>query len=222
VRCLLLIIFFMLAMPQNAKAGPWLREKGTTFTSVSLTANYYLETASQTYLEYGLTEKMTLIANIGMARQHFLPESGYATFSLRRALSKPEAQSKWAYEFGVGVGWAGETRLPHVRTGISWGKGMTWGERSGWAVVEAEVVWDMTDQLHLAKLDGTVGMNFTDVTAGMLQIYTAHTALASTASIAPSLIFSPKNSKFRLQIGAEADVVQFDKTALKIGLWREF
>ena len=128
---LLFFILFILHAGLGASAGPWLREQGTTFSAVSFSSTYYLNTTSQTYLEYGLREHTTLIADIAMARAPYALQSGSVTASLRRALSKPDASSKWAYELGLGVGWIGPYTLPHIRTALSWGKGITLMDKSG-------------------------------------------------------------------------------------------
>ena len=218
----LLIIFITFALVSTAHAGPWLREKGTTFTAVSVATAYYLDTSNQTYLEYGLTDKTTLVGDLSMIHLRNTPQSGYAKVSVRRALSKPDAASKLAYEIGVGVGWIGEYTLPHLRTGLSWGRGIKWGERSGWATVEASAIWDLTHSNHIAKLDMTLGMKFTDVTKGMFQLYAAEIAGEAIATIAPSLVFTPKERKFSIQVGAEAQIGNMQNSALKLGLWREF
>lgn len=217
VYCLIAI-----AWGTPAVASPWLREKGTGFSASSFSTTYYLETSTQTYLEYGLTGKTTLVAHIGMLRSYTNPRGGHATFSFRRALSKPDAPAKWAYELGIGAGWQGELAKPQLRTALSFGKGMKWRETSGWMTVEAAVIWDVSAQDHLGKVDATLGMNFTDVLTGMVQVYTAHASGKSAASIAPSLIVKPGWSPFQLQIGAESELGDPDNSALKIGLWRTF
>lgn len=219
-RCILLLCTISFA--QMAQAGPWLREKGSAFTAVSFSSTYYLETGSQTYLEYGLTDKTTVVADLGISRLHYVDNTGYATVSLRRAISAPDAKSKWAYEIGAGAGWIGATTLPHIRTGLSWGRGIEWGKKSGWMTVEAAVIWDLTYDLHVTKVDATLGINFTDITSGMLQLYTANVADQTIGTIAPSLIFNPKNKKYRIQIGSESQLGHWENSALKIGLWREF
>lgn len=217
----LIIASFSLAA-QSADAGPWLREKGSSFMAASFASTYYLDTASQTYLEYGLTETTTMVADIGFLRPRYSLGGGYATLSMRRALGQEGTDSKWAYELGAGIGWLGSDTLPHVRTALSWGRGLTWGEKSGWATIEAAVIWDLAHEHHVTKVDSTLGLNFTEVTAGMLQIYTAYVQDDTIATIAPSVIFSPKKSKFRIQIGAESEIGNMDNSAVKFGLWREF
>ncbi|KIN74905.1 hypothetical protein [Sulfitobacter guttiformis] len=218
----LLPALLLIILAGSSKAGPWLREKGSSFTASSISATYFLDTSSQTYLEYGLTDKTTLIADISMLRLRFAPESGYAIFSLRRALSTPDATSKWAYEAGIGAGWIGVQTLPIARAGLSWGRGIKLGEKSGWATIEASLVWDVTFGEHIAKLDTTVGLNFTDLTAGMLQLYTVDIAGETAATLAPSVVLSPDWTKFRFQFGAESELGNIEKSAIKLGLWREF
>lgn len=221
IKNLVLILFTML-LADGASAGPWLRAKGKGFLATSVTGNYFLDTTSQTYLEYGLTDKTTLVADVGFQRPRYALGSGNVTLSLRRALSKPDATSKWAYELGLGVAWSGETVLPNIRTALSWGRGVSWGKKSGWATIEAAGVWDLSYSQHAVKIDGTVGINFTEVTGGMLQLYTAHLNNRSTATIAPSIIISPKKSKFRIQIGGESEIGNRLNSKLKISLWRDF
>lgn len=218
----LIPIFIIALIGTMTQAGPWLREQGSAFMEVSFASTYTLDTASQTYLEYGLSDKTTVIADIGMFRPRNALHGGIATFSLRRALSAPDARSKWAYELGAGVGWLGDEILPHFRTGVSWGRGTSWAETSGWMTVEAAVIWDLTYAQHVSKVDATLGVNFTDITTGMLQLYTAHVDGTTIATLAPSLVFKPEKGKFRVKLGGEAEIGNWDNSALKIGLWRDF
>lgn len=219
-RFLLSLILLALALP--ASAGPWLREKGSSFVASSVAINRQLDSATQTYLEYGLSEKTTLVADVGMARLQTILTGGSVTLSLRRAIGPPDRASKLAYELGGGVEWTGTQTLPHLRTALSWGRGMTWGKKSGWMTVEGSVLWDLTNALHVRKLDTTLGINLTDATSAMLQLYTAHSAGEGLVTLAPSVVFTPFKGKFRLQIGSETEIRSPENSALKIGLWREF
>jgi len=55
-----------------------------------------------------------------------------------------------------------------------------------------------------------------------IQIYSAFAAGESIVTISPSLVFKPKGKKFSLLISTESEIDNFENTALKIGLWREF
>ena len=210
----------LLAAPVTA--GPWLREKGKTFTSVSIVVNYFYDTASSTYLEYGLRDDMTVGADVGIFRDTTVGPSGSATLFLRRALSKTDGKSLWAYELGVGANWQSIEISPHLKTALTWGRGMTFRERNGWLTVDASINWALADVPDVAKLDGTLGMNVTDRFAGMFQVYVSHSDGATSTTLAPSIIYTPKNGKSKWQIGLESPLGNTDRTAIKFGLWREF
>jgi len=218
-------LFFILIlsfMASSADAGAWLREKGSSFTSVAFTSTWFRDTTNTSYLEYGLRDDLTIGADIGYATSRNGTQSGYGTFFIRRPLGKTDGISKWAYEVGVGAAWVGEEVFPYIKTGLSWGRGIDVRDKSGWMAVDASMTWDVTAGHHLAKVDSTIGVNFTDVTTGMVQLYLAHLDQKTYGSIAPSILIKPRKSKFRIQIGAESQLGHFDNTAIKIGLWREF
>lgn len=218
----LVALLFVCCCAGQADAGAWLRDKGASFNSTSFTSTHSLDTTSQTYLEYGLTSKTTIIADIGFLRPRYGPHGGYATLSIRRALGPTDRKSKWTYDVGIGANWAGDVVLPHIRTGLSWGRGIEITEKTGWIAVDAAVVWDLTYALHLGKIDTTVGINFTETTAGMVQLYSGYLNGDTFGTFAPSLVLSPKFTKFRIQIGTESEIGNLRNSAVKIGLWRDF
>ena len=218
------IIFCVLCLsaPGPTKAGPWLREKGTTFTATSFTVNYFRDTGTSTYVEYGWRDDTTVGIDIGYFTDRYGATSGVGTVFLRRALGSGEGSSKWAYEIGVGTAWIGDLMLPHVKTGLSWGRGYQLGDKNGWMTVDASVTWDLTFGERLTKVDATIGLGVTDVTKGILQLYLTNLQGQTTAMIAPSVVFSPREKKFSIQIGAESPLGGWDDTAIKVGLWRKF
>ncbi len=218
----LVIVLICIACAGTAHAGAWLREKGAGFSSFSFSSSYSLDTVSQTYLEYGLTEKTTLGADIGFVRPRFGLHGGYMTLFMRRAVGSTDLNSKWAYDLGVGASWTGDSALPHLRTGLSWGRGIAAVGKSGWVAVDAAVIWDLTYARHLTKVDTTIGLNFTDTTAGMVQLFAGNLDQKTFRTFAPSLIVSPKFTKFRIQFGTESEVGNLRNSVLKLGLWREF
>lgn len=218
----LFAVLICIACAGTAHAGAWLREKGAGFSSNSFSSTYYLDTVSQSYLEYGLTEKTTLGADIGFVRPRFGLHSGYTTLFIRRAIGSTEAKSKWAYDLGIGTSWIGDTVLPHLRTGLSWGRGFSVADKSGWIALDAAVIWDLTYAPDLTKVDATIGLNFTDMTTGMVQLFAGHLDQNTFGTFAPSLVFSPQFTKFRIQIGSESEIGNLRNSMLKVGLWRDF
>lgn len=218
----LIALLICFSMTRPAWAGAWLRDKGSSFVSSSFTLNRLEDQSSGTYVEYGWRENLTIGADLSFANSHLGLQSGAVTFFLRRPLGKTDRENKWAYEVGAGTAWVQDYMLPHVKVGLSWGRGIQLGEKYGWMGVEGNVFWDVSQGRSAAKLDGTLGFNFTDVTAGMLQIYLARIDRQIYGTFAPSILIKPKNKNFRLQIGAEAPFGAFADTSIKLGLWREF
>ena len=205
-----------------ADAGAWLREKGSSFTSSTLSATWLGDTASTSYLEYGLRDDLTIGTDIATANSHLGVQTGYGMFFIRRPLGRNDAVHKWAYELGIGAAWIDQLVLPYVKTGLSWGRSIKLHETNGWIAVDASMNWEVSTGHHLAKLDATVGLNLTEATTGMLQLYIGNLDDNTYASIAPSLVFHPRKTKFRIQIGAESQLGDLDNSALKIGIWRAF
>lgn len=205
-----------------AAAGAWLREEGTGFSATSFGLSYFYDISQSTYLEYGLRPDLTLGADISTFQSRFGFQSGAATLFLRFPLGSPNDRGRWAYELGAGATWIGEEVVPHVKGSLSWGRGITFAERSGWLAVDASLRWDFGLGTSQIKLDGTAGLDFTDVTAGMLQLFVTQTRSGTFAKVAPSVVFSPKQSKFRIQIGSEIPVRAPQDTMFKLGIWRSF
>ncbi len=217
-----LVILSCLSLATPALAGPWMREKGATFTSASFTLNYFYETGSNTYLEYGLRDDMTVGADIGIFRNSTIGQSGTATLFLRRPLGNRDGKNLWAYELGVGASWQGMLISPHFKTALTWGHGITFRGKGGWTSIDTSIRWDLGYAAHLVKIDGTVGLNMSDRFAGMFQIYVSHSKGDTAAILAPSVIYTPRKGKSRWQLGLENPIGDRRRTAIKFGLWREF
>lgn len=217
------IVFLMVcqwaAVP--AQAGAWLREKGSSFTAISFSANYFRDIENNAYLEFGLRDDLTLGADVSMSTDRTGLQAGHGTIFMRKALWFSNDKNKWAYELGIGATWKGEDVLPHIKTGLSWGRGIQIRDKYGWMSVDASVRWDIGGGA-VTKLDGTVGLNFTDVTSGMMQIFVSHTDGETSGTFAPSILIKPRKGKFRFQVGLESPLNRFDDTSIKLGLWRDF
>jgi len=72
------------------------------------------------------------------------------------------------------------------------------------------------------KLDATAGLDFTEATTGMAQVFIAYTEGETYAKFAPSIVLSPSFSKYRVQLGGEVPFDAPENTALTLSLWREF
>lgn len=205
-------------------AGPWLREKGTAFTSFSFSASMDLDARSTGYFEFGLTPTSTVGVDLGFSRNHSGAKLGYGTMFLRRALGPTDRTSKLAYEVGIGGTYGGPKRdmIPHFKTGLSWGRGIELRGKSGWVTIDSGVLWNLNDYNHVTKVDTTIGMNFTDFTTGIVQLNIANQSNDTFGFFEPSIVFSPQNYDVKVQIGLSAPLDDPKKTSLKLGLWHEF
>jgi hypothetical protein len=203
------VLLFQLFATQ-ATAGAWLKSKGSGFTSVSFSMSWFRDTGQTSYLEFGARDDLTVGLDTGLLQSPLGETSGFALAFARRPIGPDEGPHRFAYEIGVGAAWVDGMTSPLLKTGLSWGRGLSLGDRNGWASVDAAVVWDLGQGTHQGKLDATLGMPITN--------------RFTFATIAPSVVVSPwkGDGKFRIQIGAETEVGNPENTAIKIGLWREF
>lgn len=161
--------------PAAAPAGPWLREEGTTFISSSFSATYFYDLSQSTYIEYGLRETLTLGFDLNTAQSRFGQQSGHATVFFRFPLGEPTEMGRWAYDIGAGASWSGDLISPHLRAGLSWGRGSTLGAHNGWLTVDTSARWEFGFSQEVIKIDSTAGLDFTPVTTGMAQVFLTYT-----------------------------------------------
>ena len=223
MRFALASVLFLLSCPA-AFAGAWLRERGTGFTSSTATVSQSRDLAQTTYLEFGVRDDLTLGAELGFDTAASGLQSGSASFFVRRPLVEQRRSNVWAYELGMGVDWNGALILPNIQAGISWGRGYRLSGIDGWMAIDTSVVWDVYKSEHLAKMDGTVGVNFTPRLTGMFQIFHSGSADADATYFAPSIVFRPLKSRprIRLQVGAETLIGDPTSVTAKFSLWRNF
>lgn len=220
VLILLLLLYLPAAAP--AVAGPWLREKGKGFRATSVSASYSYDLSQSTYLEYGWRDDLTLGLDILTSQSRFGELSGSGTLFLRLPLGSPGERGRWAYDLGLGASWQGELVSPHLKAGLSWGRGFTKGDRNGWLTVDASLKWDFGLAEREIKIDSTAGFDFSALTTAMVQLFVTNTPTTTAVRVAPSVVLSPEWAKYRFQIGSEIPVDRPEDTLLKLGLWREF
>lgn len=217
------VIAFHLAA-SSAHAGAWLREKGSSFTSFSLSTSWFRDTRSSSYMEFGITQTSTVGIDLGLSRNQNGKKLAYGTLFLRRALGASNGPNTWAYEVGLGAtyGGAGTEALPHFKTGLSFGRGINLKGRGGWIAADAAVLWGLQEDNHVAKLDTTIGLNFNDNLSGILQLNLAHQEGETFSYFEPSFVIRPGDGGLKLQIGLITPLDDASNTALKLGLWHEF
>jgi hypothetical protein len=175
------------------------------------------------YLEYGWRDNTTIGTDISLAIDPSGAGTSRASLFLRRPIGRTDRASRWAWQVGAGVAWSADIVEPLVEGGLLWGRGLQWGERNGWAAVDAIFRYAPTTSDYEVKLDGTVGLAINDRFKGMMQIFLTHDPDGVTTKLAPSLLFQPRGlDKLTFQIGLEVPGSDAGGTALKLGVWKVF
>ncbi len=221
MRFLALASVVFLAGVQMAQAGAWLREKGTGFAAGSGTLTQDDFYSGSAYAEYGLTDRLTLGLDATADMDPFGVITGDGTLFLRWPLGSVDGPSRWAMHVGAGARYQELMFFPSIEVGLSWGRGIKWGERYGWLAIDTSYNAAKEIEVPEIKLDATFGMGLSETTKVMAQVFMTQEG-DFTAKFAPSLLYSPSWGPYTFQIGAEVPINYEDEIALKLGLWLEF
>ena len=222
-----------LASASPAPAGAWLRDKGASFNSTSIAINRSKDLSTSYYSEYGLSDSMTLGADIyyGVDRTFF--QQGSGILFMRFPIGPTDQTHKLAVHVGVGARYLLGYFYPAAEVGLSWGRGIKWGERYGWVNVDTSFNKPLRDDPKnpylpestpnaRVKLDATLGMGITENGKVMMQIFNTFEDGETYTTLAPSYVFSPGGGTVSVQIGAEFPVQSDGEASIKIGVWRTF
>ena len=219
----LVILLFLLDV-STANAGAWLREKGSGFSSVTASSTLFRDISQTTYFEYGVRDDLTLGAEVAFFTSAAGVQSGSAKIFLRRPIGKRDRPSVWSYELGMGADWSSDGIRPNLQAALSWGRGYQLKHLNGWIAVDGSILLGVYDANHTAKIDSTIGLNFNERFAGMIQVFHSEMVNINATSIAPSILVRPikRRPDIRLQIGGETQMGNADNSVLKLSIWREF
>ncbi|KIN63328.1 hypothetical protein Z946_2198 [Sulfitobacter noctilucicola] len=217
-----LILAVWMMSVSTASAGAWLREEATGFVSLSFGATQFSETTNGLYLEYGVSPKTTVGLDISTFTNSQNVRNGFGNLFLRRALGPSDKPSKFSYEIGIGGLWGNEMQRPTLKSGLSWGRGFQVKDRNGWVNIDGAFVYEPTLGEHITKLDGTLGIGFSQLTTGLFEVNISHQNEELYGAFEPSVLFKPAKSLFQIKVGAQIPFEEQKKTALKLGIWHNF
>ena len=216
---MLRLLVLLIVLAAQVHAGPWPREKGKAFLSFSSQVegpNEFglYDSFATLYAEYGLTDTLTLGIDLGGSATQMTKAVAFARLPIGRADNK----TKLAIELGLGqVG--GDNAL---RPGLSLGRGITVGERNGWATIDTRFVMFTDSSDYLLENDFTVGLNTTDKSKLIIQFQTgAPKGNPLYIRLASSVVIERKPSH-HLELGVTAGLMQTSSYGFKIGTWRNF
>ncbi|WP_120981253.1 hypothetical protein [Ruegeria conchae] len=216
-RLLVSVLLIWLAAP--ASAGAWLREKGSSFTAISVTAfqddgdtHRY---KSALYSEWGLRPKLT----IGLDAEEHQDLYGHALVFARIPVADFGQAGRFSIEFGLGAHHRQYDAWAMYKTTLSYGKGIQIGLGGGWINIDA-VHENRTHEALIRKLDFTAGLSSGRRIDPLLQIETSYISDRPWYwRVRPSLMFRPKKGNLTWILGAERNSAD-DNIGIKFALWR--
>jgi hypothetical protein len=214
------ICLLCLAAPA-AWAGAWPREAGTGFLTLSTRVAWPQDVLtgvaaaehraySTAYLEYGLTDRLTLGLDLGRG----VSGDGKTILFAQMPVRSADSGAQITGQLGLGR-ISGEAVL---RPGLSVG----WGRDGGWlsfdAVAEVALDTGATD----LKIDATWGRNLAQDRKLIVQLQAGlpHDD-PGFARLAPSVVL-PAGERLKLELGATWGLTGDTDMGLKLGLWSSF
>ncbi len=211
------LLVFLVSTP--AWAGAWLREKGSSFTALSVTAfkedDGIYKYESALYAEWGLRPKLT----IGLDAEEHQDLYGHALVFARFPIADLGQAGRFAAEFGVGTHHRQYDAWAMCKTTLSYGKGIQTGLGGGWINIDA-VLENRTHEALIRKLDFTAGLSSGRRIDPLLQIETSYISDHPWYwRVRPSLMYRPKKGNLTWILGAERNSAD-DNIGIKFALWR--
>ena len=226
-----LVLFLALMLPAAVQAGPWPREAGRTFLSLSGERNRADSSYASAYAEYGLTPRTTLGMELGRADQ----AETSAVLWLQRALDDGQGPNRFAMQSGAGVIRRNDLTLPVVQGALSWGRGFD----RGW--ITAQVLAKMTGSapdprapMHpsfaasfltaerVIKTDVTLGLRPRDGLMVINSLWLEHPQDEEhSARLMSSLVFDVPGP-VKVELGMVNPLSGPSEQAVRVGTWLEF
>ena len=226
-----LVLFLALMLPAAVQAGPWPREVGRTFLSLSGERNRADSSYASVYAEYGLMPRTTLGMELGRADQ----AETSAILWLQRALDDGQGPNRFAMQSGAGVIQRDDLALPVVQGALSWGRGFD----RGW--ITAQVLAKMTGSApdprapmrpsfaasfltaeRVIKTDVTLGLRPRDGLMVINSLWLEHPQDEEhSARLMSSLVFDVPGP-VKVELGMVNPLSGPSEQAVRLGTWLEF
>ena len=209
----------------GAAAGPWLRDRGSTYLSFSFEAPQEGDGYASLYAERGVRPWLTLGVDAGRAAGD---GEGQALAFARTTLGPQSDASRQSFELGFGARLDGEGEiLPALRAGLSWGRGFETRYGPGWVSTDASVTgygsFATVGEEGLAlKLDTTLGVRPSERSVAQLQLFWSRSGADEAAvRLVPSYARRLRGETFG-QVGLVIGTGAAPEIGVKLGLFTEF
>lgn len=235
-RLILACAVLVALLPGNAAGGPWPREPGQAFLSLTHERDKSGNAYTGLYGEYGLSRRRTLGLEIG----HTDVGETTALLWYQRSLDEGTGPNRLSWSMGLGVIRRDGELLPSSHAALMWGRGFQGPWEGGWLTAEGRIKasgrpetvrmrqgMSVVEYAYLTpevvtKLDLTLGLRPTPLWAvvNQLRVESAKDRDFS-AKLATSLVRDLPGPA-RIEAGLIAPLSGPGEPALKIGTWLEF
>lgn len=214
-------LFFGFSLP--ASAGAWFRDEGGGFLSFGSTL-FELEATGEQFQEQSLFAEFGLRGDLTIGTSASIIDGlgGEGQVFLRLPIKSPESDSQLAAEFGLGATSDGINTDPFVKTGLSWGRGITVQDRNGWINVDGNAFIGVDGGGNRIKIDTTLGLTLTNHAQIIGQSFAELTPGADSHTILPSLVLKPAKGRTSYVVGYEHRTGARASRGIKFGLWHDF
>lgn len=215
-------IITVLAMACSANAGPWLRPDGEGFMPVDSIGSIGRDQGdlglySGIFVEYGQSEELTLGFSGGLDQL----QNGFATAYLRRAIPPSNRNWRAAYDLGIGADFGPDRLEPHLRIGMSVGRGGLFRKQTGWTHVDSWLTVK-SDSRPAWKVEATLGNRGAQDWLYLMQLFANKQGEDPWQfELAPSIAIPLKRPR-HLQIGLSASTQDSGRYGIKVSIWRAF
>lgn len=216
---MLRVLFLALFLPGPCLAGAWPREAGATYLSYTLTLEDPRDSGRAVghgalFLEYGLTERLTLGIDAGTDD---FGKTRLVAFAVL-PLSPASGATKVSAEIGLGQ----VDGRAVVRPGLSVGRGFALFGRQGWISLDSTVALQIDAGKSTIETDLTFGIGVAARSRFILQLQQGGPFDDSDyLRLVPSMVFERGPGR-HLEIGVTAGLKSAADAGLKVAVWREF
>lgn len=232
----LCLLAFLPILPASSGAGPWLREPGQAFLSLSVERDRDGNSHSGLYAEYGLSPDRTLGVEIGYTN---VGETS-ALVWVQRAMIDGQGPHRLTFSLGAGVILREGEWMPSGQVAVAYGRGFEGFMGGGWFATEARLklvgerqgvttggALSRTEAGYLTpdvtgKLDVTLGLRPISSMMLISQLRLEDRGDADfSAKLAVSVVHDLAGQT-KLELGLVEPISGSGERALKIGTWVEF
>ncbi len=218
----IVLLACLLWLPLSAVAGPWPRDEGAWFTSITGTYRFASDAASAAidgtiYAEYGLNGRLTL----GIDAMD--DTSGYSHVYTFARLPVLPLERRLKLAAGVGLGTSRRTKESGTMMRLELSAGRDFNtRRSGWwsvvAAVENHDLWEA----RLIKFDATVGLILSPKIKLITDLETSQRDNTDDATTLRGSVAWALRDARHLIVGLEVQDAGSRSYGLRLGFWRSF